>query len=99
MRKLTKIIAIMPVLLILSACGINTGTVSDKVVEPERKYMTQSCVFIGKVMSCHPVPQVDDEDYCLTLTNEDKETNYVCFDDKLEWASINEGDYYDAANK
>ena len=92
MRRVLGVVAVAVMLVALSGCAsIRQGTVSDKVVEPERHYI----VYCGK--GCF-APRTDDEDYCFTLNgvNDDGETAtaYICVE-KDVWDSLTEGDYYD----
>jgi hypothetical protein len=91
MNKFVKMIAIAPIIVLLSACGISAGTVSSKVVEPERQYSTVQMVGKVPVTTFH----TDDEDYCFNIVNDEGSEGYVCVE-KTEWDTITEGDFYNS---
>lgn len=91
MNKFIKMIAIIPVVLTLAACSISAGTVSGKVIEPERKYSTVHMVGKVPVTTWH----TDDEDYCFNITDGEGKEGYQCVE-KAEWDAINDGDFYNA---
>jgi hypothetical protein len=91
LKKKTILLSITAtvVALTLTGCGISSGTVTGKVVEPERRYSTT--IMSGKV----PITtwHTDDEDYCFDLEEKD-ETGYVCVDYGT-FENTQVGDYYE----
>jgi hypothetical protein len=82
----------------LTGCvGISAGTITGKVVEPERRYATTTMAGKVPITTWH----TDDEDYCFELIDQaskDKDTGYQCVD-KTTYDKFSVGDFFDAEAK
>jgi len=96
MSKLNKLVVIpvmVAITLLLSACGITSGTVTEKTIDEGHYVYPGICVSYNKngVCTLH-VPTWDDTDYLIRI-EEDEDSNRIEISQE-EYETINVGDYY-----